>query len=90
MLKITGSLCFVIHGLLDTLRGGLMINRIFVSSLNVVAVIKTVLLWHRGVKDLALSLQWLGLLWFDPLPGNFHVLQCNSKKIIKISKIKKA
>ena len=31
----------------------------------------------QQVKDLALSLQWLGLLlWrgFDPWPGNFHLL----------------
>ena len=30
----------------------------------------------QWVKDLALSLQWLGLLWgheFDPSPGNFHM-----------------
>ena len=37
-----------------------------------------VLLRHRGVKDLALSLHWLGwLLWhgFHPWPGNFLIPQ---------------
>ena len=31
----------------------------------------------QRVKDPKLSLQWLGLLlwhWFDPWPGNFHVV----------------
>ena len=37
----------------------------------------------QWVKDLALSLQWLGsLLWheLDPEPGNFHMLQAQPKK----------
>uniref|UniRef100_A0A8D1VGH1 glutathione transferase n=1 Tax=Sus scrofa TaxID=9823 RepID=A0A8D1VGH1_PIG len=37
----------------------------------------------QRVKDLALSLQWLGLLlWrgFDPWPGNFHMLRRQQKK----------
>ena len=37
----------------------------------------------QKVKDLALSLQWLGLLlWsgLDPWPGNFHMLQVQPKK----------
>ena len=38
----------------------------------------------QRVKDLALSLQWLGLLlWrgFDPWPGNFHMLRRQQKKV---------
>ena len=37
----------------------------------------------QGVKNPALSLQWLGsLLWlrFDPWPGNFHMPQAQQKK----------
>ena len=37
----------------------------------------------QWVKDLVLSLQWLGLLlWcrFDPLPRKFHMLQMWQKK----------
>ena len=37
----------------------------------------------QQVKDLALSLQWLGsLLWlgFDLWPGNCHMLQAKQKK----------
>ena len=39
----------------------------------------------QQVKDLVLSLQWLGfLLWhrFDPWPGNFHVPQVQPKKSV--------
>lgn len=45
----------------------------------------------QWVKDLALSLEWLGLLlWhrFDPWPGNFHVPWGWPKKFCFKSKIK--
>ena len=40
----------------------------------------------QQVKDLALSLQWLGLLlWhrFNTWPGNFHMLWVQPKKVHK-------
>ena len=44
----------------------------------------------QWVKDLALSLQWLGLLlWhrFDPWPGNFYMLWAWLKKKAIVSSV---
>ena len=59
------------------------ISNVKMSYKNFKISIGEVLFWHSRLRiDLALSLQWLGLLLchrFDPWPVNFHMSQVQPK-----------